>query len=362
MKRWLEELGPLFGLILVWSLFAALRPGEFATWENQRLMLLQTAVVGIAAVGATFIIVSGGIDLSVGSTIALGTVVIALLLEAGAPVTVAALGGVFVGVAVGFTLGSLVVGRVGSALGLFGAVAVSWVTWEQFGPLGALACGVAVAVAIALLGGRVFPRLPLAPFIVTLGAWGALRGMAKGLGDNQPVYPDELGWLGDVMFVGKSGLTSVLPPGVLLFLATALVAGVVLARTRFGRHVFAIGSNEETARLCGVRVERTKLLVYIVGVGCAGLAAILQFGYLSIGDPTTAEGYELRVIAAVVIGGASLTGGEGSIRGTLVGALIMTVVDNGCTKLGLDNWVQEVATGGIIVTAVALDRLRHRAS
>src|SRR5262249_49850802 len=101
-------------------------------------------------------------------------------------------------------------------------------------------------------------------------------------------------------------------------------------------------------------------LVYMIAIACAGVAGLLQFSYLSMGDPTTADGYELKVIAAVVIGGASLSGGEGSVLGTIVGALIMTVVDNGCTKLGLDNWVQEIVTGGIIVTAVALDRWRHR--
>jgi ribose/xylose/arabinose/galactoside ABC-type transport system permease subunit len=140
----------------------------------------------------------------------------------------------------------------------------------------------------------------------------------------------------------------------------ALLAALGLGATVFGRHAVAIGSNEETARLCGVRVERTRLGVYVLGCSCAGIAAMLQLSYLSMGDPTTAQGLELETIAAAVIGGASLAGGEGSIGGTLVGALIMTVVDNGCTKLGLDNWVQEVVTGAIIVGAVALDRWRQR--
>jgi ribose/xylose/arabinose/galactoside ABC-type transport system permease subunit len=122
----------------------------------------------------------------------------------------------------------------------------------------------------------------------------------------------------------------------------------------------ALGSNRETARLCGVDVARVEVRVYVLGVLCAGIAGVLQLSYLSMGDPTTAQGYELKTIAAAVIGGASLAGGEGSIGGTLIGALIMTVVDNGCTKLGLDNWVQELVTGGIIVAAVALDRLRQR--
>jgi ribose/xylose/arabinose/galactoside ABC-type transport system permease subunit len=159
---------------------------------------------------------------------------------------------------------------------------------------------------------------------------------------------------------GDNGLSALLPSAVWIVIGLALLMGGVLRYTRFGRHTYAIGSNELTARLCGVRIERTKMFIYIVGIGCAGLAALMQFAYLSMGDPTTAEGYELKVIAAVVIGGASLSGGEGTIRGTIIGALIMTVVDNGCTKLGLDNWVQEIVTGGIIIVAVALDQLRHR--
>jgi ribose/xylose/arabinose/galactoside ABC-type transport system permease subunit len=156
-----------------------------------------------------------------------------------------------------------------------------------------------------------------------------------------------------------AGRGTLLAPGVWALLCVAALAAVALRYTVFGRHAVAIGSNEETARLCGVRVERTKLFVYVLGVTCAGVAAVLQLAYLSMGDPTTAQGHELKCIAAAVIGGASLAGGEGSIAGTLVGALLMTVVDNGCTKLGLDNWVQELVTGAIIVAAVALDRVRR---
>ena len=152
----------------------------------------------------------------------------------------------------------------------------------------------------------------------------------------------------------------IFPPGVWLFLLLALVVAAVLRYTRFGRHVFAIGSNELTARLCGVPVERTKLLIYLVAGALFGIAAVLRFSYTGAGDPVGMMGGELDVIAAVVIGGASLSGGQGSVLGTLVGALIMTMVANGCTKLGLPNWVQEIATGGIIIFAVALDRLRHR--
>jgi ribose/xylose/arabinose/galactoside ABC-type transport system permease subunit len=357
----LKLFGPAIGLIASWLLFAALAGGVFTSWSNQQLMLLQTAVVATAAVGATLIIVLGGIDLSVGSTIALGTMVTSLLLESNWPPYAAALGGVATGLLVGAGIGALVVGHVTRFAALAAGAAVGgWLARTVSAPLG-IGAGLAIALGLGYAGERTVGRVPLSPFIVTLGLWGALRGLAKGLGDNQPIYPKSTGWIGSLMNVRASGIGAVLPPGVWILIAVALLAAFALRFTRFGRHVFAIGSNEETARLCGVRVERTKMLVYALGVGCAGIASLLQLSYLSMGDPTTAGGYELKVIAAVIIGGASLSGGEGSIGGTLIGALIMTVVDNGCTKLGLDNWVQEIVTGAIIVAAVALDRLRRLA-
>ena len=188
----LQTLGPVIGLLAAWTLFAVLVGGPFVSWENHRLMLLQTAVVGTAAVGATIIIISGGIDLSVGSTIALGTMIVAWLLERGAPGAVAALGGVATGLAVGLLIGALVTSRL---------------------------------------------RLP--SFIVTLGLWGALRGVAKGVGGNQPIYPDELGWIRGLM----SGAGGGLPVGVWIFLAIALLFGAMLTWTRFGRHIYAVGSS-----------------------------------------------------------------------------------------------------------------------
>ena len=355
-----SELGPLLGLVLTWLLFALLVGGDFLAWDNQRLMLLQTAVVGTAAVGATFIIISGGIDLSVGSTIALGTMVVALLLRAEVPPLLAALGGIGVAALCGAAVGAMVIGHLGRVLALVLALVVPLCTVGHI-PLGlALALGLVAGGLVYFLNQRFIRPVSLPPFIVTLGMWGALRGVAKGLGDNQPVYPEHSTWLNELMHHGSTSWTAILAPGVWIFLMLALLMSLVLKLTKFGRHVYAIGSNEQTAHLCGVRVDRTKFWIYVLAIGCAGLASVLQFSYLSMGDPTTAQGYELKVIAAVVIGGASLSGGEGSIRGTLVGAMLMTVVDNGCTKLGLDNWIQEIVTGGIIVTAVALDRLRHR--
>lgn len=312
MKGWLKRLGPLAGLVFVFALFAILTPGRFATADNMQLMLLQTAVVGTAALGMTMVIISGGIDLSVGSVIALTTVIIALLLNSGAPPLAAALGGV----------------------------------------AGGMICGSMIGMLIT--------RVRLAPFIVTLGMWGALRGAAKGLANEQMIVTPNT-WLNKLLnILPAEQKWMLLPPGVWLMLLLAVAVAILLRYTRKGRHIFAVGSNELAARVCGVPVERTKLVVYMLGSGFAATAGILQFSYLTVGDPTTATGMELDIIAAVVIGGGSLAGGEGSVLGSLVGALIMTVVGNGCTKMELPNWVQEIVAGGIIVVAVALDRLRHR--
>ncbi len=308
----LATLGPVIGLAFVFLIFSFLRPSTFLTLSNLEIMLLQSAVVGMAALGMTMVIISGGIDLSVGSTIALCTVVIARLLAVG------------------------------------------------FSPLAAALCGVVTGSLCGLLTGFLVTRLKVTPFIVTLGMLGIYRGLAKGISSQQMVSAPET-WLNDLLTSLAPGEGwRLLPSGVWATLAAALLTAGFLTYTKPGRHIFAIGSSELTARLCGVPVKRIKLLVFTLGATFAGLAGVLQFSYLTMGDPTTALGAELNVIAVVVIGGGSLSGGEGSVLGSLVGAFIMTVVGNGCTKLGLNNWVQEMVTGGIIVLAVALDRWRHR--
>jgi ribose transport system permease protein len=311
MTTWLSRLGPLAGLALVMLLFAFLRPAQFATLGNFEIMLLQTAVVATAALGMTLVIAAGGIDLSVGAQIALATVTLATLL------------------ARGWSPAAAVVATV----------------------VGGLACG-------GLIGGLI-TGLRLPPFIVTLGMWGGLRGFAKGLaGETMVVAPTT--WINDLLTaLPPERRWLLVPAGVWLTILLAAAVAVLLQTTRLGRHILAIGSNEPTARLCGVAVERTKLAVYALASALAAVAGVLQYAYLTVGDPTTALGMELDVIAAVVIGGASLAGGRGSVAGTLVGALIMTAVANGCTKLELPNWVQEIVTGVIIVAAVALDRFRR---
>ncbi|MDB5332747.1 MAG: transporter permease [Phycisphaerales bacterium] len=304
------QLGPLIGLLLVTGFFAALRHKTFASASNLQVMLTQTAVVGAAALGMTLIIISGGIDLSVGSCIALTCVVVAKLLEIGAA------------------------------------------------PIVAVALGMAAGCLAGMLIGVIVTQIRLAPFIVTLGTWGAFRSLAKGFADESTITPDPT-WINDLLTrPGEGHRWMLVPPGVWVVIILAVVMMAVLRYTRFGRHVFAIGSNEQTARLCGVGVGRTKIMVYAIGGLFAGVAGVLQYSYLGQGDPTTAAGYELDIIAAVVIGGASLSGGQGTILGTLVGAMLMTVVANGCSKLGMRNWVQEGVTGVIIILAAAIDRMR----
>lgn len=353
-RRWA---GPLLGLCATWALFAATAGATFTSWANHELMLLQTAVVGTAAIGATWIVLSGGIDLSVGANVALGTMAGAAVLRAGGPWPLAALATIATGGAVGFVLGALIVGKLARLLPAVAgaALAIAVAAAAALPPIAVVAVGTAAAATAWRCSRPLRWSLPLSPFVVTLGLWAALRGLAKGIGDNQPIYFPPTPALAACMQPGDA----VLPYGVWILLALAALAAVALHRTVFGRHVQAIGSNREAARLAGIDVPRTEHAVYVLGGLCAGTAALLQLAYLSMGDPTTAQGLELRTIAAVVLGGASLAGGEGSIAGTLLGALVMTAIDNGCTKLGLDNWVQEVVTGAIIVAAVTLDRGRR---
>ncbi len=303
---------PLLALMLVYLLFAALSPETFARPINLITMARQTVVVGIAAAGMTLIIVSGGIDLSVGSSVALTTVVIARALNAG------------------------------------------------LNPITAVLLGVVVATLAGLLIGSAVSLLRITPFVVTLGAMTILRGAAKGLAGEQKVDADARGLdsLLGTLPPGKAWM--LFPPGVWTLVLVLVVMAGLLRYTRFGRQVFAIGSNERTARLCGVPVEIVKLSAYGVAGALAGLAGVMEFATLTVGDPTDSVGLELEVIAAAVIGGASLQGGEGSIVGSVIGASLMTVIKTGCVHLGLPNYVQEVVTGVIIVVAVGLDRLRHR--
>ena len=356
LPRLLRGSGPLLGLIATYALFALTAGSNFTSIGNLELMLLQTAVVGIAAIGATWVILSGGIDLAVGSTIAVSAMVGALALRSGASWWSAMGISAVVGGSIGFAIGTLVTGAMARTLLTLAGGGIAFLSAPDTSPLLRTAITLAAGAAAWRLSRRVTWSLPLSPFIVTLGAFGALRGLAKGLGGNQPVYFPRNDALASWMLPGDLWLA----PGVWLLLAATAAAAVLLRRTVFGRHALAFGANRQAARLAGIDTTRIEVSVYAIAGVCSGIAGTLQLSFLSMGDPTTAQGHELKAIAAAVIGGASLAGGSGSMFGTLVGALVMTVVDNGCTKLGLDNWVQEIATGAIIVGAVALDRWRQR--
>jgi ribose/xylose/arabinose/galactoside ABC-type transport system permease subunit len=306
VRSMLDRMGTLIGLILVAIVFGVLIGSQFFAPANVELMARQAAIVCMAALGMTVVIATGGIDLSVGSIIALATVVIALMLRADQPPLLAALAGV-------------------------GAAAI---------------CG--------LINGVVITQLRVVPFIVTLGTMLIVRGAAKGLAEERRIEAPTT-WLNDLL---RTHSGTLLPGGIWAVIVLALIVAGVLRYTRFGRHVFAIGSNERMARLCGVAISRTKVLVYTLSAALAGMAGLLQFSKLSVGDPTVAIGLELDVIAAVIIGGGSLTGGRGTVLGTIIGAAIMTIIQIGCSQKGLPNWVQQIVTGGIIVVAVALDRVR----
>jgi ribose transport system permease protein len=308
----LARAGPLLGLIIVSVLFGALLGPQFFSPANLELIARQTAIVGTAALGMTLVIAAAGIDLSVGSVISLSTVVIALGLR------------------------------------------------HPLSPAVAAVAGIGAAALCGLVTGLLVTGLRVVPFIVTLGMMLLVRGAAKGLADERRIEAP-VTWLNDLLRSHALGGGILLPSGIWILIATALVVAGVLRYTRFGRHVLAIGSNERTARLCGVRVEANKIAIYTISAALAGLAGVMQFAKLSVGDPTVAVGLELDVIAAVIIGGGSLLGGRGTVFGTLVGAVLMTVIQIGCSQRGFPNWVQQIVTGGVIVAAVALDRWRQGA-
>jgi ribose transport system permease protein len=310
-RKLLNTLGPFLGLLLVVGLFSldAEVRGFFLSPANFKIIVTQTVVVAIAALGMTLIIVSGGIDLSVGSVIAFTGVLGALMIAAG-----------------------------------WGAVAVVGATVLAGGLLGCL-------------NGAIIGGLRMMPFIVTLGMLGVARGAAKWLAGNQTVnFPPSS--VNNLMTPGET----LPPPGVWIALALAVVMGGVMKLTVFGRHAFAIGSNETAARFSGVRVGWTKFAIYGVAGLFFGVAGLMQLARLRQGDPSVAVGVELDTIAAVVIGGASLSGGSGSVLGSLIGALIMAVLRNGSQQMGWPTYMQEIIIGLVIILAVGLDRWRQRSA
>jgi ribose/xylose/arabinose/galactoside ABC-type transport system permease subunit len=313
--HWLNRFGLVLALLAIYLLFVFIAPASFSTMRNLETIARQTVIVGIAAIGMTFVIISGGIDLSVGSIVALSSVLTAWFLNN-----------------------------------------------AGFNPLPAAVCAIIATGLFGLFSGILITRLRVVPFIVTLGMMLLCRGAAKGIAGEQKINAPYT-WLNEILAsLSAERSWMLLSPGVWVLIGLAIIFAFILRYTVFGRATVAVGSNELTARLCGIPVERTKVVIYSLNALLASIAGVMQFSRLTVGDPTVAVGLELDVIAAVVIGGGSLSGGQGTIFGSLIGALIMTIIRSGCTQMGLANWIQEIVTGAIIIIAVALDRLRHRKS
>jgi ribose transport system permease protein len=310
----LRGASPLLVLLLVAGLFQALAPERPLSLLDIRTIAVHTVIVGTAALGMTLVIISGGLDLSVGSGVALCGVSAAIVANRGG------------------------------------------------GPMAALATALAMGAACGLYNGLLITLLRLPPFIATLGTLGLFRGVAKWISQSKPVSADPGFFHSWVQPVPPPQVRGWIPlaPGVWLMLALAALLAGTLRCTVFGRRVVAIGSNEDAARRCGVPVRQTKTLVYMTAGLFVGLAGLFQFARLTQGDPTASAGLELEVIAAVVIGGASLSGGQASIAGTLAGAALMALLKNRGAALSWPNFVQEIIAGHIIIAAVALDQWRRR--
>jgi ribose transport system permease protein len=285
----------------------ALASPHFLTNTNLSSVIRQTAVINIMALGMTLIIVSGGIDLSVGAILAMGGLLGTMAMEKGQPIPI--------GIAVGILAGCF---------------------W-------------------GFVNGFLTTRLKINPFIVTLGTLGIVRGLTLIISNGLPVHqiPKEFSFLGEGNVLG-------VPFVLWILLGCAVIVHVIMEHTKLGRYTFAIGSNPDAAFYAGIPVAFHTTAVYAIGGALTGLAGMIEASRLMTGQPTAGQGYELQAIAAVVIGGGSLRGGEGSVIGTLVGAFIMGLLSNGSDLLGISPYLQQAIIGAVIILAVSFDELRKR--
>lgn len=310
LRRWMPALLPMFALLVLLALVGVARP-SFVSALSLQTMAMQSVFVALPALGMTFVVVAGGIDISIGSVVALC------------------------------------------------AVGASWCVRDGSSPAFAAMAAAVLGALFGAANGLLVTRLSVAPFLVTLGTMGVARGLAKRVADDQKIDADP-GFLAELVRARPSSPWLVVGPAVWGTAIALLLAAFLLRRTTFGLRVVSVGSNAANARLCGVPVERTLVLVYALCGLCAGLTGALQFAELGCGIPTAANGLELQVVAAVVVGGASLSGGEGSLLGAVLGAIWIVALKSACTQLGIaDHW-QDVLVGAVIVGAVALDRWRAR--
>jgi ribose transport system permease protein len=306
MKDILKKFLPFATLI---ALFVGLTIASpyFLTVGNLSSVIRQTAVIIIMAIGMTVVMVSGGIDLSVGSMVGLTGVCGAMLIAAHVPM----------------------------GLALLGAIAVGAV------------CGLVNGGAVVLL------KIP--PFIATLGALGIYRGLVLLITGGIPIanLTHDFGFL-------ANGNVLQIPVPLLFLLAVAIVIHLILKFTKLGRYSYAIGSNVEAARCSGIRIGFYTILIYALNGALTGMSGMIEAARLVTGQPTAGDGYELRVIAAVVIGGGSLNGGQGTVVGTVIGAMIMGLLSNGCNLLGISPFMQQVIIGAVIILAVSFDEYQRR--
>lgn len=295
---------PLIGLIMLIIVMGILSPAFLSSF-NILSVMRQASINGLIAFGMTIVIISGGIDLSVGSSLAFSGMVGALLMQSGIP----------------------------SSIAIFGA----------------LVSGALVGMVIGLLISK--GKLP--PFIATLGGMISLRGLTLILSNGVPV--SRFGDVGLIAWIGRGYIWFIPTPVVILFTMFA-VFSVLLKKTVFGKHVYAIGGNEKGALLSGINVEKNKIYIYMISGFMSALAAVILTSRVNSAVPTAGEMYELYAIAAVVIGGASLSGGKGRASGTLIGAFIIAIINNGLNLLGVSAYIQQLVTGLIIIIAVIADR------
>jgi ribose transport system permease protein len=302
----LKNYGIILAFILICVALSILSPA-FLTVNNIINVIRQVSIYGIMAVGMTFVIITGGIDLSVGSMLAISGAICAGMLKAGSPILLA-------------VLATLAVGT---------------------------ACG--------LVNGLFITRARITPFVVTLGMTSIARGLTLIYAKGYPIS----GFSSDFRIIG-GGYVAGIPIPIIIFILIVTIAYIVLTQTRLGRYTYAIGGNEETVKLSGINSKNYKTLVYVISGATAAVSALILTSRLNSAEPIAGIGYDMDVIAAVVIGGASLSGGRGSVWGTFVGSLLIGVINNGMNLLGISPYFQQVVKGLIIIGAVWLDQLRGK--
>jgi ribose/xylose/arabinose/galactoside ABC-type transport system permease subunit len=314
-----SRFAPLIFLVVLMVIFTILEP-RFLSPLNLLNVMRQISITGLIAIGMTFVILTGGIDLSVGSLLALAGIVAAVVAKGGTQNT----------------------------LSLNSADEVG------FGFAAAALAAMAVGIAGGLLQGLTITRLGVPPFVVTLGGLSAFRGATLLVSGGGPIsgFDESYTWWGQGRIPDGVGI----PVPVIIFLAFALIAHIILRYTQYGRHVYAIGGNAEAARLSGLNVGILTMSVYVIVGFFAGLGGFVLSSRLGASEAVAGTGYELTVIASVVIGGTSLFGGEGGVLGTVIGAILIGILINGLVLMNVSPYVQQIIIGVIIVLAVAFDR------